>query len=82
MRFFKPINVNESDRGSKAEKNMFTFYLEAVSIHNRDRGHKSDAEGETSDETTTNSSGLLTFTMKDYYAIQVTHPKLNLAVFH
>ena len=64
--------MSDIERGAKSEKNMFTFYLEAVSIHNRDRGNKTDSESETANEvTTSNSSGLLTFSMKDYYAIQV-----------
>ena len=52
---------------------MYSHYIEAVSIHNQDRGNKQDAKDGPSSETTTTttSSGLITFTMKDLCAIQV-----------
>ena len=66
------INVNDSDRRSK-EKNMFTHYIDAVAIHNRDRGNSSSADPGDTTASTTQSTGLLTFNIKDYYAIQVNY---------
>jgi hypothetical protein len=67
----KAVNVTDSDRGSK-DNSMFTYYIEAVSIHNQDRGSKAEAETEPLSETTSSCTGLLTFNMKDYHAIRVS----------
>ena len=67
----KAVTVKDSERGSK-DANMFTYYIEAVSIHNQDRGNKAEAEIEPLSETTSSSNGLLTFNMKDYHAIRVS----------
>ena len=50
---------------------MFTHYIDAVAIHNRDRGNSSSADSDDTASATTQSTGLLTFNIKDYYAIQV-----------
>lgn len=67
----KAVTVKDSDRGSK-DTNMFTYYIEAVSIQNQDRGNKAEAETELLSETSSSCNGLLTFNMKDYHAIRVS----------
>lgn len=62
--------MKDSDRGCK-DSSMFTFYIEAVSIYNDDRGKKSEAETEPLNETMSSCTGLLTFNMKDFHAIRV-----------
>lgn len=62
--------MKDSDRGSK-DSSMFTFYIEAVSIDNQDRGKKLEADTEPLSESSSSCTGLLTFNMKDYHAIRV-----------
>lgn len=54
---------------------MFTHYIDAVAVHNRDRGNSSSTDPDDT-TATTQSTGLLTFNIKDYYAIQVIDIKL------
>ncbi|XP_057371911.1 DNA helicase MCM8-like isoform X2 [Daphnia carinata] len=76
----KAVNVKDSDRGSK-DSSMFTFYIEAVSVYNDDRGKKPETETEPLSETASSCSGLLTFNMKDYHAIRKIHEEPNLFAF-
>lgn len=76
----KAVNVKDSDRGCK-DSSMFTFYIEAVSIYNDDRGKKFEAETEPLNETMSSCTGLLTFNMKDFHAIRKIHEEPNLFAF-
>ena len=50
---------------------MFTHYIDAVAMDNRDRGNGSSTDADDTAATATQTKGLLTFNIKDYYAIQV-----------
>ena len=65
------VNVNDPDRrtGSK-DNNMFSYYVDVIAIHNQDRENNANDE-EADEASVTQSKGLVTFNLNDYYAIQV-----------
>ena len=82
---YKVVNVADSDRKSK-EKNMFTHYIEAVSIQNQDRGSREDSDAvkaaeanrtgassvaDVSSSSKSSRKGFLSFNMKDFSAVNV-----------
>lgn len=67
----------DSGAGSK-DKNMYSFYIETVSIQNQARGNMPDTGAQPLCESSSSSTGLLTFSMKDYYAIRVNKIFLRL----
>jgi hypothetical protein len=55
---------------------MFTHYVEAVAVQNRDRGNNASSDDASNDNSTLPSQkGLVTFNHRDYLAINVIFVK-------
>jgi len=70
--FLKLATVKDSTRNRSKDNNMFTHYVEAVAVQNRDRGNNTSSDDASNDNSTLpGQKGLVTFNHRDYLAINV-----------
>ena len=64
--------MKDASRNRSKDNNMFTHYIEAMAVQNRDRGNDATSDDASNDNTSLpGQKGLVTFNHRDYLAINV-----------